>query len=161
MKPVLSFFLFGVLLLCCCKKKEAIDPLGKNLSVASMKKDFVVFRNILETAHPSLTLYKNRQQVGHLFDSVYSAITASSPLRDFYSALFFITNELGCSHTDVLLPDHIYDTLQNRKLFFPYPVLWVENKLLVNITGHDLPEGTQIVSINETPAYRLLTVFCL
>ncbi len=156
MKFLLLFFIFSPFFLCSCNTKQAEDPLEKKLSENEVKEDLGVFRNVLESAHPSLALYQGKEKVEQLFDSVYNSFTGSSSLRDLYNSLYFIANETGCSHTDLFLPGHIYDTLQNRKYFFPYPVLWVDNKLLVNVTGYDLPEGTEILSINGISAGRLL-----
>jgi len=46
--------------------------------------------------------------------------------------------------------------LQNRNYFFPFPVLSVENKLLVNAQGEQLTEGTEIVSINGVSSQQIL-----
>jgi hypothetical protein len=156
MKPVLSFLLLSALFLCSCNEKGAKDPLEPSLSKTEAKKDFMLFRKILQSSHPSLSIYMGRQKTDFLFDSVYNSFSGPLSFRAFFNSLFFLTNEVGCSHTDVSLPDDIYDTLQNRKFFFPYPVLWVENKLLINVTGYDLPEGTQILSINGKPSDLIL-----
>jgi hypothetical protein len=156
MKLVLSFFLLSGLLLAGCKGKGIKDPLDYPLSANAVKKDFMLFKDILQAAHPSLALYKSHKKIDFLFDSINTSFSGSATLRDFYSRLYFISNEIGCSHTDIFLPGDIYDTLQNRKFFFPYPVLWIENKLLINATGYDLPEGTQIISVNGIPVKQIL-----
>lgn len=157
MRPVLTFFLFSALLFCgCVDTKGSKDPLEKKISRSSAEKDFRIFKKILEAAHPSLTLYKSKEKIDLLFDSVYNSLSSALFLRDLYNNLYYITNEVGCSHTDVYLPAYMYDTLLNRKFFFPYPVLLVENKLLVNVTGYDITEGTEINSINGMPVTRIL-----
>ena len=156
MKGLFVFCALLILGLAGCREKELNDPLAFKMTEQSAKNDFLVFKNILQSAHPSLSLYKSDQRIRFLFDSIDASLSGSISLKKFYSDLYFLCDEIGCSHTDVYLPDHIYDTLQNRKFFFPYPVLWIENKLLVNALGYDLPQGSEIVSINGTPVKQVL-----
>jgi Peptidase family S41 len=153
----LLVFLFGVsLFFISCKERNQKDPMNIQLSETSAKKDFGLFRNLLQEAHPSLTLYKSKKNIDFLFDSINTTFSGSITLRDFYTRLYFLCNEIGCSHTDVFLPSAIYDTLRNRKLFFPFPIVWIENKLLINVTGYELPEGSQIASINGVSTKQIL-----
>ena len=156
MKRGFVFFLLAVMIIAGCRQYKPNDPLLHPLSASMAKSDFAIFKSILKEAHPSLTLYKSDSRIDFIFDSIYNSFTGPVPLSVFYDRLSFITNEIGCSHTNVSLPDYIYDTLQNRKYFFPYPVLLVENKLLINATGYTLPEGTEIVSVNKVPVDQLL-----
>ncbi len=77
--------------------------------------------------------------------------------REFFNKLYFITNEIGCSHSTVSLPASVNDSLFNRALFFPLPVLKVGQKLLVNYTGdRDLSHGIEILKINNALATTIL-----
>lgn len=156
MKWLLSFYLFTNLILTGCNTKETADPLDRSLPQVYAKSDFFIFKDLLLTAHPSLTLYKSQQKINALFDSIGASFSGSLSVRDFYNRLYFICNEIGCSHTFLYLSNAMYDTLQKRKFFFPYPVIWIENKLLVNVTGYDLPQGTEIVSVNGMPVKQIL-----
>lgn len=150
-----------VVTICCllygCKEsKKNNDPLAEQLTTAAAKKDLAVFKGVLDAAHPSLSLYISKKRLDHLTDSIGNTIRENITKSELYNKLAFLVNEIGCSHTDVVLPDQVYDSLDNRPFFFPYPVCWVENKLLVNATGCTLPEGTEITSINGEPVETIL-----
>jgi len=157
MRGLLFSLFFSSLLFCSCQRNyELRDPMERTLTIESAQEDFRAFRKILETAHPSLTLYKKPERMNFIFDSVLKTITKRISRRDLLNKYYFITNEAGCSHTDFYLPEGVYDTLRNRAYFFPLPVLLVENKLLVNAVRDDLGEGKEIVEINNVPVEQIL-----
>ena len=131
------------------------DPLSFILESYKAKEDFQTFRTIIERAHPSLYSYQSKKRMDHLFDSVSNTIAKKITYRDFYNKLYFISNEIGCSHTAVSLPSPVYDSLYNRELFFPFTVLLVDGKLLLN-SDHDLPHGTEILKINNKSISSIL-----
>ena len=153
-----SFYAFVLSIVCLsgCKEKAPKDPLDFAMTEQAAKNDLLVFKNILKAAHPSLHLYKSEKSINYLFDSINNSISGSVSLKKLYSDLYFLCDEIGCSHTDVYLPGRAYDTLQNRKFFFPYPVVLIENKLLVNVLGNELPQGSEILSINGKPTKQIL-----
>jgi C-terminal processing protease CtpA/Prc len=139
---------------CTIDKQE--DPSSKKISIYRAQEDFEIFGNILKKTHPSLNLYISEERLTSLLDSIKSSIPEQLTIRDFYNKITFIANEVGCSHTIAALPGYMYDTLQNRNFFFPYPVKWLDNKLLVNVTGYDLPAGTEIKYINNEPVEQII-----
>ena len=152
MKKQLCFFLVCICFFCGCKINKNDDPASKELKKEQAQKDIAVFSDILKTAHPSLNLYISKQRLNTLLDSVKNSITDATTIVELYNKFAVIINEIGCSHTDIDLPAPVYDTLKNRKFFFPYPLCWIDNKLIVNVTGNQLTEGTEIRSINGQPA---------
>jgi hypothetical protein len=159
MKRLSGFiFLFVVLISSCVNYdvKEK-DPAAFTIPSYKAKEDFKLFRTIIEKAHPSLYSYLPKKRIETIFDSIATTIAQGITYREFFNKLYFITNEIGCSHSAVSLPASVNDSLFNRALFFPLPVLKVENKLLVNYTGdRDLPHGTEILKINNAPAAAIL-----
>jgi hypothetical protein len=149
--------LINTVLLNSCTIDEAENPLTKKISCAKAKEDFEIFTAILKRAHPSLNLYLPKKRVSYLFDSINNSIQEPITLQELYNKINFIANETGCSHTNADLADFIYDTLQNRQAFFPYPVKWIDNKLFVNVTGYDLSEETEIISINKEPVQNIIS----
>jgi hypothetical protein len=157
MRTVLFIFCAVCLLLPACVNYgvKDKDPASFTLESYKAKEDFQTFRTILERAHPSLYSYQSKKRMDLIFDSIGKTISKKITYRDFYNKLCFISNEIGCSHTAISLPSSIYDSLYNRELFFPLPVLLVEGKLLVN-SDLDLPHGTEILKINNKPAAAIL-----
>jgi hypothetical protein len=119
------------------------DPAAFKIPAYKAKEDFKLFRTIIEKAHPSLYSYLPKKRIEAIFDSVAATISKGITYREFFNKLYFITNEIGCSHSTISLPASVSDNIFDRALFFPLPVLKVEGKLLVNYTGDsDLPHGT-------------------
>lgn len=156
MKSVPVLFIILITGLCSCNSKVSGDPMSRLIPAVAAKEDLKLFKEILVAAHPSFTLYRSRRNMDDLVDSISASLTKRVSIRELYNALCFISNKIGCSHTNVFMPDIAFDSLETRQYFFPYPVIWVENKLLVNATGQGLPEGTEIVSINGIPAEKVL-----
>lgn len=138
-----------------CRTYKQRDPADITKSQTRLAEDFSIFRKVLETAHPSLYNYQTEKRANFLFDSVYATIDHSLTLREFHNKLFFLTNKIGCAHTAVMMPYYIIDTLYNRRLFFPLPLILINNKLLVN-SDHELPHGSELISVNNIPAAGIL-----
>jgi|GEM_PF-1576809 len=155
-KQLFSVVTILCLLSSCREIKKNNDPLAERLTTAAAKKDLAVFKGVLDAAHPSLSLYISKKRLDQLTDSIGNTILENITKGELYNKLAFLANEIGCSHTEVDFPEVVYDSLDNRPFFFPYPVCWVENKLLVNATGCDLPEGTEITSINGEPVATVM-----
>ncbi len=154
-----SFFLIYFLLLfvwCGCAKDATYNPAAAMLSKNEAVDDITTAIAIIKKAHPSLYLYITKEKFSHITDSILKSITEEIPLADLYNKLNFIADETGCSHTTVDLPGYVYDTLQNRKFFFPYSLKYIENKLLINSYGYDVQEGAQVNKINGVPAGQII-----
>lgn len=152
----LLLVVINLIFLGSCVTDDLQDPSAKKISLLKAKEDLNIFNAILKKAHPSLNLYISKKRFSFLSDSIKSSVTETISVREFYNKIHFIANETGCSHTNVELAGYVYDTLQNRPFFFPYPVKWIENKLLVNVAGFDLPEGTEIKFINKEPVKKII-----
>jgi Peptidase family S41 len=144
------------ILLSGCVSSEQEDPSSKKVNKSKAIADIELFNTILKKAHPSLNLYINKPRLSFLTDSIKTSVTGDITLKELYNKINYIGNEIGCSHTIVGMPGYVYDTLQNRKFFFPYPVKLIEDKLLVNVVGYDLPQGTEIKYINNQPVKKII-----
>ncbi|MCX6315952.1 MAG: S41 family peptidase [Bacteroidetes bacterium] len=156
------FFLIGVLafLLGCRQQQLSPDPLAEKIDRQDAIYDIKFFRELLDDAHPSLHEYISTQRLNTIFDSIMASVPDKLPLRELFHKLTFITNEIGCSHTTTQLPASIDDTLFNRKLFFPFPTILIENKLYIN-SDQTLDHGTQILTVNGRSATSLLDSLAL
>lgn len=139
-----------------CGKKISPDPGDTVIEASAAKADLRTFASILKKAHPSLYLYLPEKRFDFLTDSLSSTITTTVTLNDFFNKLYCIVGRVGCSHTDIAMPPAVYDSLQNRQFFFPFPVEWIDGRLLVNVRGYDLSQGTEIRRINGKPAETII-----
>lgn len=141
--------------MCGCTPEKEADPLLKKISEKQLREDFTVFRRILDAAHPSLNVYLTEAQSEKTLDSLYGTLNGSLTLGEFYNKIFFFVNKIKDAHSFISLPDDVIDTLYNRALFFPLPVILIDNKLLVN-ADDEFPHGTEIISVNNIPADEIL-----
>ncbi len=148
---------------CGCTKNATHNPAATLLSKKEAVDDVTTAIAILKKVHPSLNLYISKEKFNRITDSILKSIPEEITLAELYNKLNFIANETGCSHTTVDLPGYVYDTLQNRKFFFPYSLKYVENKLLINSFGYDVQEGAAVTQINGMSAEKILQslmVYC-
>ncbi len=122
----------------------------------NLEADFTLYRHILEKGHAGLYKYHSKKQVDSVFDHYRSKLGAATSLETFYQYLSSVLSYIGSLHDDVSLPDEYLDSMVVQSHFFPYPVRIVNNKLLMNISGQQLPLGAEILSINGLPIQSIL-----
>lgn len=155
MKRGLLIF-FCLISLWGCQEKGAENPMERIISKKFALEDFKVFTSILKSSHPSLNIYISPQKFDLLLDSMQQTIKADIGVNELFNKYAYIVNEIGCSHTYMNIPKTAYDSLLDRKFFFPIPVKLIENRLIVNATSLTLTEGTEIISINQKPVSEIL-----
>jgi C-terminal processing protease CtpA/Prc len=139
----------------CLVNNDAL-PTEQSISESRAKDDFKTFTDILKKAHPALYAYTPQRVFDRFTDSLYKSINGKRTQRELYNMLSLIIEKISCSHTNIYLPGTSVDAMNELKYFFPYPLILVENKLLVNISGKELEEGTEIKAINNIPVAEIL-----
>ncbi len=153
-RGLITFFCLVSLL--ACQEQGADNPMERILSKKFAQEDFKIFTSILKSSHPSLNLYISPKKFDLLLDSIRQTVNADMSVNELFLKYVYIVNEIGCSHTYMGIPDADYDSLLNRKFFFPIPVKLIDGRLIVNATNLTLTEGTEIVSINRKPVSEIL-----
>src|SRR5690242_17073404 len=147
-KNLLSASSLCLLFFTSCKKYNPTDPLLYTKSIESYRADMTSLYKMLEYSHPSLYRYMPEKKWKRMYDSLYQSIRGGETIREFYNGLAALVSKIGCSHTDIYLPEVALDTLYKRKYFFPLPVVMIGKKVFVN-SDHDLPHGTRVLSVNR------------
>ena len=152
------FIGMGVLLFVagCYFFPYSTDIVSEKYSASRLQKDFVVFRSVLERAHPGLYTYAGKDEIDHCFDSIYNTLNTPIDVRAFHQKLSFIVDKIGCSHTNVYLPKVYYDTILKRGNFFPIPIVYVDGGLYINSDMWEIPVGSHIISINGNTAEDIM-----
>jgi hypothetical protein len=145
----------------CKTKEETIitgndnDPMQREINSDEARDDLRLFKNILDKAHPSVNEFVSRDRWQHLYDSIYTGIDKGITFRELYKKLYFLLNEVGCCHSALQVPDSTGELLYLRELFFPMPVILLEDGLYTN-TDDLLPTGCKLVSINDIKTDKIL-----
>lgn len=150
-------FIAAAFLLGCYFFPYRSDIITQKKAAIDLQNDFVVFRSVLEKGHPGLYKYTTKRELDFCFDSIYATLNTPQDTRTFNEKLAFIINKIGCSHTNVYLPEVYYDTIKTRKNFFPLSLIYVDGGLYVNTDQSEIPMGAHILSINNHSSEEVLS----
>jgi hypothetical protein len=148
--PVL---LFIVLLTGCGVSKSSFSP-AKKYSPAQLQKDYAVYQDVLEEAHPGLYWYTSRDSMNMFFDWGRQQLKDSMTEQEFRKVLSFITAKINCGHTTVRSSkaySKYMDTAAIRRIFPLSMKLWEDTMVVAtNLNRKDslLKRGTVITKIN-------------
>src|ERR1700734_911164 len=132
MNKFLYLFYLPVLLFCgsCLTSKKAFDP-DKKYPPDQLKKDYGVFRGILEKDHPSLYWYMPRDSMNYYFDKGYAALTDSMTEPQFRTLLSYVIAHIDCGHTSVRYSKKYSAWLDTaRRPMFPLIMKWWKDTMV-------------------------------
>ena len=140
---------------CALKKgKESIE--FKKYTTAELKEDLKIFKGIITDMHAGAYIYNTPDQLNYIFDSISLSIKQPLTTREFYNKVDYIIDRLKCLHSKAYLPEIYYDSISKRPVFFPTPVIDIDDKLYVNSDVQNIPLGAEILSINDIKASDII-----
>lgn len=159
MRPQNNFFLQLILLTvalvvisACTGSKKAFDP-ARKYSVAQLKEDYELFRNILQERHPSLYWYRSKAEIDRAFDEGHNLIKDSLTEPQFRQVLSKAIAAIGCGHSSIRASKNYTkyaDTLRARTIFPLYFKTWNDTVVVTyNLFRKDslLTRGATVNSI--------------
>ncbi|HLZ87351.1 MAG TPA: hypothetical protein VKQ52_08925, partial [Puia sp.] len=161
MNRLYSFFLlvFSFFLFACGASQKGFRP-DRKYAPEALRKDYMVFRHLLEAWHPSLYWYTPRDSMSAYFDEGYAAIRDSMTEPQFRTLLSFVISKADCGHTSVRASRayaHYLDTAHLPQ--FPLILkFWTDTMVVAaNLNRRDtvLKRGTVILSINGRTTHEL------
>jgi hypothetical protein len=160
---LLIYWFCMVILFCSCASSKNWNP-DKKYAPEKLKKDFRVFRNVLEEVHPSLYWFTPKDSIDYYFDLTESRLIDSMTEREFRNHLNYMTNKFRCGHTSTFFSPKYTKYLQKAKIkSFPLSLkVWKDTavataSLLKENKG--ITRGSQIVSINNIPVPQMIDSF--
>ena len=155
----LSCFILSTLCYSCGTTKKAFDP-DQKFSPAQIRKDYQLFRQILEDLHPSLYWYTSRDSMNYYFDQGYARLKDSMTEPEFRTLLSYVIAKVDCGHTSVRSSraySHYLDTARLPQ--FPLILKFWKDTMVVaaNLNRRDsiLKRGVVIERINGRTAVQL------
>src|SRR5258706_8871079 len=150
MKKLLYLSYPVLLLLCfsCGVSRQAFNP-DKKYSPPELRKDYQLFRHILEDLHPSLYWYISRDSMNYFFDKGYAELNDSLTEPQFRTLLSYVISKVRCGHTSVRYSRPYGKYLDTAKLSqFPLLLKFWKDTMVVaaNLNRKDsiLKRGTVI-----------------
>ena len=155
---VLSAFCFS-----CGTSKRAFNP-DRKYSPAELRKDYQLFRNILQDMHPSLYWYMPRDSMNYYFDRGYAGLDDSLTEPQFRAHLSYVISRIGCGHTSVRSSKQYSKYMDTVKLpQFPLVLKFFNDTMVValNLNRRDsiLKRGVILESINGLSTRQLVDTF--
>lgn len=157
----LLFFFACAALTGCGAGKSAFSP-AKKYSVDQLKKDYSIYRNVLEEAHPGLYWYTSKDSMDYYFNWGEAQLTDSMTEPSFRKVLAYVTAKINCGHTSVR-PSKKWSKYQDTSAIwrvFPLSFkLWPDTAVVTgNLNRNDsiLTRGTVITKLNGVPMTQLV-----
>ncbi len=151
----MNFIKFFVLtfLLISCKSENNTKTIDSThlLTQKEMLEDYNTFVSIYTKANSGLYKYHTKTQIDSVFLSNKKLISEELSYRKFYNILWNVIDYTGSCHNSLKYPDSLDKKLSKQKIFFPLPLKYINNKLYINIDNHDIPNGSEVISVNNIP----------
>lgn len=150
----LTAALLAVLLLTSCRPtRSAFDP-GRKYAPEQLRRDYQVYRTLLETRHPGLYWYTPKEEMDRQFDAGAAQLTDSLTELQFRKILIKVTANINCGHTTIRSSkawNRYGDTARLGRMFPLSLKVWDEAMVVTaNLNRRDslLRRGTVITGIN-------------
>ena len=150
---ILLVLLCVVLITGCGISNHSYSP-AKKYSPEILQKDYSIYQQILEEAHPGLYWYTSKDSMDHYFNCGRKQIKDSLTEGDFRKVLNYVTAKINCGHTSVRSSkkfDNYQDTARITRIFPLSLKLWNDTAVVAaNLNRRDslLKRGTQINKID-------------
>ncbi|MDR3713440.1 MAG: S41 family peptidase [Puia sp.] len=161
MKKTLPLLCFAFLVFfSSCKTTKPVFNPEKKYSPEQLRRDYTLFRKILEDCHPSLYWYTSKKDLDHYFDQGYAQIRDSMDELRFRAHLSYVISKIDCGHTSIRYSKKYTRYLDTtRAPQFPLVLKWWGDTLVVvaNLNRRDsvLKRGVILKSINGLSVAQL------
>lgn len=149
----MAFLLITGVLTSCGVSRSSFSP-AKRYPPEKLQKDYAIYQQILEEAHPGLYWYQPKDSMDYYFNWGKQQLNDSLTESDFRKVLAFVTAKINCGHTSVRASKHysrFVDTARISRIFPLSLKLWNDTAVVAaNLDRRDslLKRGTLIRKIN-------------
>jgi len=149
---VLSFILVSSV---SAKKKPPKNFYKDEFSKKEILKDIQYIRSALHI-HPALYDYISEQELNKKFASAEQQVKDGMSKREVYNLLAPVISSIKDGHTSLTIPND-YVSVHKKKggTFFPYRVHFKNGKTYTVNACEPIPQGSEILSVNNIPAERI------
>jgi hypothetical protein len=116
---ILLILVCGVLVTGCGINRSFFSP-AKKYSPETLQKDYSVYQQVLEEAHPGLYWYTSKDSMDYYFNWGKEQLKDSLTEADFRKVLSYVTAKINCGHTAVRSSkkySNYLDTVRLTRLF--------------------------------------------
>ena len=129
---------------------------------ADLQIDAAVLRKAYEELHPGLYRYNSKAEMDAKFEALQSKLSKDLTLQDAYIAFSVFAAQVKCGHTYANFfnqTNAIAAALFQGHDRVPFYFRWLSQKMVIMedfTPDHQLPRGTQVLSIDGTPTQAIL-----
>jgi hypothetical protein len=152
---VIGIFMRLLLLVSVTSCRSTFNP-NKKYGRTALQKDYVLLRNILQNAHPSLYWYTPPDSMNYYLDEGLAAIEDSMTEPQFKNVLSYTVGKINCGHTTIKYSKaytRYLDTVQSP--VFPLLIKFLQDSAIVNFNLNRkdiaIKKGTLLHAINGLP----------
>lgn len=163
-----AFCLLIILLLASCgASRHAYSP-GKKYAPSQLQKDYSIYQETLEQAHPGLYWYTSKDSMDMYFAWGREQLKDSLTEGDFRRILNYITSKINCGHTSIRASRQFSNYTDTTRILRIFPLslkLWSTGTpedhdtavVASNLHRRDsiLKRGTVITRINNKPVREI------
>lgn len=163
MRPLRITLVLLLTALLSAAPSPAQAPAQATIPSADLLSDAAILRTAYEQLHPGLYRYNTHAQMDAHFAALNAALSHDLSLQDAYVAFSVFAAHVRCGHTYPNFfnqPKSIASTLFESPNRVPFYFRWLNRRMVVTqdfTPTQQLPRGTEILSIDGTPAPAILT----
>jgi len=161
---ILIFIVVALLLSACGTNKSSFSP-ARKYSAEILQKDYSVYQQIMEEAHPGLYWYTAKDSMDQYFNWGRQQLKDSLTEPDFRKVLSYVTSKINCGHTSVRSSkpySNYLDTIRLSRLFPLSLKIWDDTAVVAaNLNRRDslLTRGTVVNKINGRSVKEIVDTF--
>ena len=136
--------------------KYIIYPITFNKE--ELQEDFLQMRESLETIHPALYEFTDKETFDLLFEKQFTLIDTNLSVEEFHRIIEPLIAAVGCGHTGLWMPNKYWHI--TPQMYFPLKLRFIRDKVYtIGQFGDSLqiPIGSEIISINNKPIQEVTT----
>ena len=151
----------AVLLLTSCGINRSSFSPAKKYSPEKLQKDYSIYREILEEAHPGLYWYQTRDSMDYYFKAGFEQLKDSMTEPQFRRVLAWVTSRINCGHTSVRASkfySRFVDTAHIPRIFPLSLKIWDDTAVVsANLDRNSpLKRGVMINKINGLTVEKIV-----
>lgn len=132
-----------------------------SIPINELHEDYEILQSVLKAYHPGLYRYEDRTTVDKYFLQLKTKLNKNLSTKDFYLYLSSFTTKLKCGHTFCSYynqPKVIQNNIFNQSDKLPFTFSLFEKQIILdkNLSGNNLLDHSQIISINDTPVATII-----
>lgn len=158
MKRIFSM-LISIFLLCGILSGCNTYSPSKKYTVEELQKDFNSLSNLIDKY--SLKLYTDEEEFAKTKEEQYALITSEMNGLEFFRVVAPVLAKINCGHTYMKFSSALESYANDKGKYLPFDVKVIKDKTYVykNYSSIDIPEGSEILTINGTSTQDIIDTF--